>query len=177
MLTLLVGGARSGKSALAVDWGRRHEAAGGSVVFVATATALDDDMNLRITRHRAERPGWPTVEAPHDIGTVIDDHRDGLLIVDCLTLWVSNLLLRGDADDDIVSTATDIARRCADRTAPVVAISNEVGMGIHPESELGRRYRDVLGRVNQVWAGAAHQTLLLVAGRVLRLDDPKDYSP
>jgi adenosyl cobinamide kinase/adenosyl cobinamide phosphate guanylyltransferase len=169
-LTVLVGGARSGKSSLAVELGRRHV---GDVVLIATALASDDDLAERIDRHRAERPDWPTVEEPLDLEAAlatVDEHA--FVIVDCLTLWVSNLLWRGRADDEVVALAARAAERAARRTGPTVAITNEVGLGVHPETALGRRYRDVLGRVNQVWAAAADRSLLLVAGRALRLDDP-----
>ena len=95
-----------------------------------------------------------------------------MAIVDCLTLWVNNVLRRGDPDDKIEAAATAAAEVAAGRDAPTVAVSNEVGLGVHPETELGRRYRDVLGRVNQTWAQRAGRTLLLVAGRAVRLDDP-----
>lgn len=183
MMTLLIGGARSGKSSLAVDWGRRHDAAGGRVTFVATAPALDGDMERRIERHRAERPPWPTIEEPHDLVAAIDAVDEGadaggtLVIIDCLTLWVSNLMLRDDDDDTIVAAATAAASRCARRTGPSVVITNEVGTGIHPESDLGRRYRDLLGSVNQIWAGAAGRCYALIAGKALALHDPPTYAP
>lgn len=171
-LTLLLGGARSGKSSLAVELGRRH---GGDVVVIATAVALDDDLAERIERHRAERPGWPTVEEPLELERALAEApHDALVIVDCLTLWVSNLLWQGRADDEIAELARAAATRAASRRGPTVAISNEVGWGVHPETALGRRYRDVLGRVNQTWAGAAERAFVLVAGRVVRLDDPEE---
>jgi adenosylcobinamide kinase/adenosylcobinamide-phosphate guanylyltransferase len=168
-LTVLVGGARSGKSSLAVSWGRRHADAGGDVVFVATASAPDADMAQRIARHRAERPAWHTIEEPHDLVGAVDGHPEALVIVDCLTLWVSNLMHRGDGDSDIVARAETTAAALADRTAPTLAITNEVGMGVHPESDLGRRYRDVLGIVNQAFAAKARRALLLVAGRTVEM--------
>lgn len=177
-LTLLVGGARSGKSTLAVELGRRHAAAGGAVVFVATAPRIagDADLDQRIRRHQAERPGWPTVEEPTALVDALHALPAGdaapLLIVDCLTLWVSNLLYGGSDDEDVRGRATELAAAMAGRAAPTVVISNEVGLGIHPGNELGRRYRDLLGHVNQHVAAAADTTLLLVAGRALRLDDP-----
>jgi adenosylcobinamide kinase/adenosylcobinamide-phosphate guanylyltransferase len=176
-LTLLVGGARSGKSALAVEWGRRHAHRGGGVVFVATASRLDDDMARRIDHHRADRPDWPTIEEQHDLVGAVAGHDDELVIVDCLTLWVSNLMLRGDGDPAVNAAATAAASGLAGRAGPSVVISNEVGMGIHPDNELGRRYRDLLGQVNRTFAAAAGQNLLLVAGRVLRLDDPDGFAP
>lgn len=173
-LTLLLGGARSGKSALAVEMGRRHC---GRVVYVATATAGDADMAERIARHHAERPtAWTTIEEPRDLQSALGAATadDTLVIVDCLTLWITNLLLDGVGDDTIASTAAAAADVAAGASGAVVAISNEVGLGIVPETPLGRRFRDVLGRVNQVWATRAERSLLLVAGRAMRLDDPFD---
>ena len=169
-LTLLLGGARSGKSALAVDLGRRHP---GDVVYIATAPPVDDEMTERIERHRFERPDhWTTIEEQTDLSGAIDRAADALVIVDCLTLWASNMLWRDVADEAIRERAADDARRAAKRTAATIVISNEVGLGIHPETDLGRRYRDVLGRVNQEWAAVATTSLLLVAGRAIPLDDP-----
>jgi adenosyl cobinamide kinase/adenosyl cobinamide phosphate guanylyltransferase len=175
-LTVLLGGARSGKSTLAVQWGRRHAARGGAVVFVATAPDLDDDMRRRIERHRVNRPGWPTVEELHDLPAAVAGHDDALVIVDCLTLWVSNLVLRGDDDGAIVELAERSADAFAARSGPTVVITNEVGMGIHPDNELGRRYRDVLGYVNQAFVARAGQSLLLVAGHVLPLHPSDEFS-
>ena len=172
-LTLLIGGARSGKSSLAVDIGNRHDAAGLPVSYVATAPDLDADMHARIERHRNERPtSWSTIEEEVDLVGAIDACGEGLVIIDCLTLWVSNLLWREISSDDIAERASVAAQHAADRADPTVAITNEVGQGVHPETELGRRYRDVLGRVNQTWAACADPALLLVAGRAVRLDDP-----
>lgn len=170
-MTLLLGGARSGKSSLAVEIGERSD---GPVCFVATAPAIDDDMERRIARHRAERPPhWTTVEETIDLVSAmeaIDD--DALVIVDCLTLWVSNLMHAGHDAATIRSAATTASAVAARRRSTVIAVSNEVGMGIHPETDLGREYRDVLGWVNQTWAAAATTSLLLVAGRAIELVDP-----
>lgn len=177
-LTLLIGGARSGKSSLAVDIGHRHHAAGIAVTYIATAPALDDDMADRIERHRKERPPtWATIEEQFDLIAALAQVPSGLVIVDCLTLWTSNLMWRDLTDDAIGDLAAETARIAAARDDPTVAITNEVGLGVHPETELGRRYRDVLGRVNQVWAAVADPALLLVAGRATRLDDPWTYLP
>ena len=172
-LTLLIGGARSGKSSLAVDIGHRHHAAGIPVTYIATASALDDDMAQRIERHRAERPpSWVTIEEPTDLVGALDRVDAGLAVIDCLTLWTSNLMWREFSDESIQRLAIDTAAVAAARDEPTVVITNEVGLGIHPDTDLGRRYRDVLGRVNQIWAAVADTSLLLVAGRATRLDDP-----
>jgi adenosyl cobinamide kinase/adenosyl cobinamide phosphate guanylyltransferase len=170
-LTFLIGGARSGKSTLAV---RRAAATGAPVVFVATAEALDDEMAARIARHRAERPqGWRTVEAPVDVGGALEDSPpEAVVIVDCLSLWVSNLLGKGFDDDEVQRRAAEAADMAAARRGLTLAVSNEVGMGVVPINELGRRYRDLLGRVNATWASAAAEAVLVVAGRQLVLELP-----
>jgi adenosylcobinamide kinase/adenosylcobinamide-phosphate guanylyltransferase len=164
-LTVLLGGARSGKSALAV---RRAGALGTPVVFVATAEALDDEMSERVARHRAERPaGWSTVEAPVDLGHA---PAGACAVVDCLSLWVANLVLLGHDEDELVKLASEAAELAAVRPGPTIAVSNEVGMGVVPEYELGRRYRDALGRVNAIWVKRATEAFLVVAGRTLALE-------
>ena len=170
-LTLLLGGARSGKSSLAVEIGRRYD---GPVSFVATAPAIDSDMRQRIERHRAERPAdWTTVEAPIELSDALrSTGDDDLVIIDCLTLWVSNLMYAGRSDDQVRDAAASTSAVAAARTGQVVAVSNEVGMGIHPDTPLGRRYRDLLGWVNQTWAATSTTSLLLVAGKAIELTDP-----
>lgn len=172
MITVVTGGARSGKSTYAVELGRRHT---GPVVFVATAPPLDGDMESRIARHRAERPDWPTVEEPHDwAGAIAAAPTDALVIVDCITLWVSNLMWRGETDADVEATARRVAEELRATAAHVVLVTNEVGLGVHPETELGRRYRDLLGRVNQILVAVADRALFMVSGRALVLSDPQD---
>lgn len=151
--------------------GLRHR---GPVVYIATAAALDDDMAARIRRHRDERPAsWTTVEERVHLADAIETSADdALVIIDCLTLWTTNLLMDGHDDDHIRQRAGELAARASAAPCDVVAISNEVGLGIHPEAELGRRYRDVHGWVNQTWARVADRSLFLVAGRALPLGDP-----
>lgn len=168
MLTLLLGGARSGKSTLAVQMAERQSL---SVVFVATAEAFDDDMAQRIVRHRDERPAhWTTVECPVELADAVDAApADAFVVVDCLTVWMANLMVHG-ADRGVATAG--LVSALARRNAATVVVSNEVGMGIVPEHPMGREYRDELGRLNQQVAAFAHSTLLLVAGRAIRLDDP-----
>ena len=171
-LVLLLGGARSGKSALAV---RMAGGWAGPVAVVATLEARDQEMAERIRRHRGERPGhWLTLEAPRELERALREApADAFVIVDCLTLWVSNLLEQPDLPDrEIQRRAQAAAALAAARAAPTVAVSNEVGSGIVPAATLARRYRDLLGAVNTAWAAAADQALLLVAGRALPLLDP-----
>ena len=170
-LTVLLGGARSGKSALAQRLAGRWD---GPVTVVATGQARDAEMAERIARHRAARPaGWDTVEEPLELAAALGARgRDTFVVVDCLTLWVSNLLGQGLTDAEVGARAGAAAATAAGRTAPTVAVSNEVGSGIVPAEPLARRYRDLLGQVNGVWAAAADRALLLVAGRALPLTDP-----
>jgi adenosyl cobinamide kinase/adenosyl cobinamide phosphate guanylyltransferase len=165
-LVVLLGGARSGKSALTV------KLAGERATLVATATAGDEEMAARIERHRAERPaGWTTVEEPDALGDALASLRqDEVVVIDCLSLWVSNLLHAGWADDAVEKEAGAVARQAAARTALTVAVSNEVGLGIVPATPLGRRYRDLLGRVNAIWAQEAERAVLVVAGRTVELE-------
>ncbi|HEX2071424.1 MAG TPA: bifunctional adenosylcobinamide kinase/adenosylcobinamide-phosphate guanylyltransferase [Thermoleophilaceae bacterium] len=171
-LTVVLGGARSGKSALAV---RRARVFGGPVVFVATGEARDAEMTERIARHRAERDQrWSTVEAPIDLAAAVSAvPQDAFAIVDCLSLWTANLVQRGDDEGSVVARAAATAGLAAARPGPTIAVSNEVGMGVVPPYELGRRYRDVLGRVNAIWAEHAAEVLLVVAGRTLVLGDDR----
>jgi len=175
-LTFLIGGARSGKSTLAVQVGLHH---GGAVHFIATAEPFDDDLRERVERHRAERPSaWTTAEVPVELAGAIDDAPpDAFVIVDCLTVWLANLLVhvidpqrRAQYEHDTVAA---LRERAATRS-PVVVVSNEVGMGIHPDTPMGREYRDELGRLNQLVAAAADTSLLVVAGRALRLENAWD---
>ncbi len=167
MLTLLLGGARSGKSSLAVELAR---AAGAPVVFIATGEARDDEMAERIARHRAERPaGWTTVEEPSELAAAIAAAPDGTCtVVDCLSLWVANILDGGAAA--VEAAAAEAVLAATRRPGRTIAVSNEVGLGIVPATPLGRAYRDVLGRVNAIWAGSADEAFLVVAGRRLRLE-------
>ncbi|HUF97527.1 MAG TPA: bifunctional adenosylcobinamide kinase/adenosylcobinamide-phosphate guanylyltransferase [Ilumatobacter sp.] len=171
--TVVLGGARSGKSALAVRRGAAHERAGGSVTFVATSPRIagDEDLDRRIATHQAERPaGWQTVEEETDLARAIASApADALVIIDCLTLWVSNLLHTGiDARGVAVAAGSAIAA-VSDRSGATLVISNEVGLGIVPMNDLARQYRDLLGRVNQQFVAAADEAYLLVAGRALPL--------
>lgn len=164
----LLGGARSGKSAMAQ---RLAAASGLPVTVVATAEARDADMADRIHRHQAARPAaWTTVEAPLDVTGAVRAQPPGrYVIVDCLTLWVSNLLEAGSEVDDIAAAARTVASELATRRG--VVVSNEVGLGIVPDNELSRDFRDALGGVNAIFAEQAERAMLMVAGRGLDLTD------
>jgi adenosyl cobinamide kinase/adenosyl cobinamide phosphate guanylyltransferase len=170
-LSVLLGGARSGKSTLAVRCGAAYD---GPVCFIATATAGDGEMATRIANHRAERPAvWQTVEEPLELEAALARADEGaLVIVDCLTLWVSNQLAAGASDREIAEHADRAAGRAAGRPAPVIAVSNEVGQGIVPADPLARRFRDVHGHVNAIWVARAERASLVVAGALLELAVP-----
>jgi adenosyl cobinamide kinase/adenosyl cobinamide phosphate guanylyltransferase len=169
-LSVLLGGARSGKSELSA---RLASASGRPVVVVVTGEGRDEEMTERIRRHRAERPpAWGTVEAPRAVsGAVRALDGEAFVILDCLTLWVSNAIEAGLGDDEIIDEARDIATTLAKRDAPSVVVTNEVGLGIVPLNALARRYRDTLGRVNAAFVGQAERAYLVVAGKALPLMD------
>ncbi|HSY80580.1 MAG TPA: bifunctional adenosylcobinamide kinase/adenosylcobinamide-phosphate guanylyltransferase [Gemmatimonadaceae bacterium] len=158
MLTLILGGARSGKSTRALSLAK------GRVLFVATAEALDEEMAARIAAHKAERPaGWDTLEEPRHIARALRAKGGGYdtIIVDCLTLWVGNLIEGGGTAAEWVAPLVAAYRA---HQSNWVVISNEVGLGIVPHNPLARRYRDALGVVNQLVAEAADRVVLMVAG-------------
>jgi adenosylcobinamide kinase/adenosylcobinamide-phosphate guanylyltransferase len=158
-LTLVLGGARSGKSryaeslitALAPPW-----------IYAATGEALDAEMAERIAAHRARRGvGWTTVEAPRDLAAILTAHASTPVLVDCLTLWLSNLMM---ADAMIEPELDRLELALAEATAPVVLVANEVGSGIVPDNALARRFRDLQGWLNQRIAARADRVVLVVAG-------------
>lgn len=184
-LTLLLGGVRSGKSARAVALADTCAGADGRVLFAATAQAFDEDMTRRIRAHKDERPAhWHTLEAPLDLpGALADAFARttaagsppyAAIVIDCLTLWTSNLLLA--LDDPREAEAVAVARTRdllavvpAGGAARWIVVSNEVGLGVVPPTPLGRYFRDALGRVNQHVAAAADEVTLLVAGLAMPL--------
>lgn len=162
----VIGGARSGKSRYAQA---RAEMAGDRPVFVATAEAFDDEMTNRIARHRADRDArWRTVEAPRDLPRAIDAlNGDGaVILVDCLTLWLSNLLL---VDADLVRAGEALCGAIDRFQGRIILVSNEVGMGGVPGNALARRFGDAAGRLNQSVAAIADEVVLLAAGLPLTL--------
>jgi adenosylcobinamide kinase / adenosylcobinamide-phosphate guanylyltransferase len=168
MLVLITGGARSGKTGVALRR-LRELAPEPPWAYVATGEAGDDEMAARIARHQAERgAGWQTVEAPRDPARAFSTNVRAFLL-DCLTLWLSNRVLDGASDAEILAETgalVDAARRSS---APVVMVTNELGAGIVPENALGRRFRDLAGWVNQRVAAAADEVLLVACGLPLRL--------
>lgn len=166
-IILFIGGARSGKSRLAQEAAERRP---GRLIYIATAEGLDDEMRDRIARHRADRNvRWRTIECPIDLpGTIAREGGEGtVLLVDCLTLWLSNLMLAGR---DIASATAFLTNILATIGGPVILVTNEVGQGIVPDNALARRFRDEAGFMNQKIAALANEVALVVAGRALVLD-------
>jgi adenosyl cobinamide kinase/adenosyl cobinamide phosphate guanylyltransferase len=160
LLTLVIGGARSGKSRHAEALVRATPA---PWVMIATAEALDEEMRERIALHKAARElSWITIEAPVDLAGAVDEAPPGAaMAIDCLTLWLSNLMLGGH-DLDLAVAGLEASLRA--RTAPTVLVANEVGLGIVPETPLGRAFRDKAGVLNQRLAARAGHVVLMVAG-------------
>ena len=170
-VTLLLGGARSGKSQFAQDRliGERR------VAFIATAEGLDEEMRQRIARHRAERPaGWTTLEVPLALEDAIlqCSGKFDVILVDCLTLWTSNLMMAENSDSErIFVRAGRLCDALRQVTCSVVLVSNEVGSGLVPATDSGRLFRDLLGGMNRHVAAVADKVLLLVAGYPLTVKD------
>ncbi|OQM77448.1 bifunctional adenosylcobinamide kinase/adenosylcobinamide-phosphate guanylyltransferase [Manganibacter manganicus] len=164
-LTLLIGGARSGKSAYAEQLVTDYAA---PWTYIATAQAYDEEMGERIAHHRARRgQGWSTLDAPLDLAGALDAVPAGRpLMIDCLTLWLTNHMLAGHDVDAESARLADVLRH---PRGPWFVVSNEVGQGIVPENELARRFRDTAGRLNQQVASVADTVLMMVAGLPLRV--------
>ena len=170
---LVLGGVRSGKSREALRLAAAMPT-GSRGAFLATAQALDGDMEARIARHRAERPaGWATLEEPYDVVAACESlaGRVDVVVLDCVTLWVANLLLRGDEEKGILAAADALAAFLAERRFSLIIVSNEVGAGVHPPTEVGLQFRDALGSVNQRIAAAADRVSLMVAGLPMTIKD------
>jgi adenosylcobinamide kinase/adenosylcobinamide-phosphate guanylyltransferase len=167
-LILVGGGVRSGKSAFALAYARRLS---DRRLFLATGQAGDDEMRARIGRHRAERGAdFETREEPVAVPeTLAGIPADTLVLVDCLTLWLSNLLLADLAAEEIVARVELLAQIARRRSAATVVVTNEVGMGVVPESALGRAFRDLVGLAHQRLARAADETYAAILGVVVRL--------
>ncbi len=168
LVTLVLGGVRSGKSRYA-EWliGTYPP----PWIYVATAEAGDDEMAERIAAHRARRgAAWRTVEAPHDLaGALATSPSDGVVLVDCLTLWLSNAMQSGL---DIEAETAKLQDALAARSGPTVIVSNEVGLGIVPDNALARRFRDLQGMLNQKLAAQAQRVIMMVAGVPVAVKSP-----
>lgn len=160
-ITLVIGGAASGKSAFAEGLVRRS---GLAKVYLATAEAHDDEMAEKIALHRERRAGqgWRTVEAPHDLAQALAQiEAEEIALVDCMTLWLSNLMLEDANIDEEVEVLADVLDQLP---APVVLVSNDVAGGVVPDTRLGRRFQQVQGRLNQLLATQADLVVQVTAG-------------
>ena len=169
-LVFITGGARSGKSGFAVT---EAEKAGDRLVYIATATAGDPEMEERIRRHRDERGnGWETIEEPLDLaGTVKRIPPERVIVIDCLTLWLTNLLMQNSEgfEDRAKQEAVRVAAALKAYEGDVFVVSNEVGLGLVPENALARIFRDAAGAVNRKMAEAADEVYLVVSGLPLKI--------
>lgn len=165
--TLVLGGARSGKSGFAEKLARET---GLKRVYVATAQAFDAEMRERIDKHRNDRARdqWRTVEEPINLARVImqEPKPDTVLLVDCLTLWLSNVML---AERDVAAMQSELLNGIGNAAGPIIFVSNEVGMGLVPETPLGRKFRDAQGRLNQAIAARVPHVVFVAAGLPLIL--------
>jgi adenosylcobinamide kinase / adenosylcobinamide-phosphate guanylyltransferase len=170
-ITLILGGARSGKSSHAL---KIAEGSGNSVTFLATAQAFDEEMSVRIQKHRSERPiDWETLEIPVEIASHVKQIQSGTVILDCVTLLVSNLMMKFVKDDlvdempfiqSVQNEMNNLLSAIRESNQYWIIVSNEVGQGLVPPYQMGRVYRDVMGGVNQHLAREADQVIFMVAG-------------
>lgn len=179
-IIMVTGGSRSGKSSYAQN---RAEEIGGPLLYVATCPAIDAEMEERIRRHRKTRTakGWETVEESIDIASAVRKNGEGkTVLVDCLTLWINNLMYEAKkrkeafTEESIVVHCRNLILSCEKISGTVIFVANEVGMGIVPDNEIARRYRDIAGRCNQEIAKAAKEVVLLVSGIPVVLKDGPD---
>ncbi|MGE0006694.1 MAG: bifunctional adenosylcobinamide kinase/adenosylcobinamide-phosphate guanylyltransferase [Parvibaculaceae bacterium] len=173
-LTLVLGGARSGKSRYAEGLARRHR---GRPTYVATAETTDQEMAERISRHRAERGArWRTIEAPLDLVGALRQAEGArtFTLVECLTVWINNLIYHGK---DVTGEIERLCESLAGAKGHVVVVSNEVGLGIVPDNALARRFRDEAGRANQAIAAAADEVVFIAAGLPMILKKPRRGVP
>ena len=176
-IVLITGGARSGKSTCALELARGFPA---PRAYVATSSPLDDEMRVRVERHRRARgeAGWDTIEEPLDLGHALARARTrkcSVVLVDCLTLWINNLMHRAEQDgltleeDEVERRCREVLAACAEHPGTVIFVTNEVGTGIVPDNAPARRFRDLAGRCNQVMAAGAETVTMVVCGIPLHL--------
>lgn len=184
-ITFVLGGARSGKSAFAEELAKKYN----DVVYIATAEAKDDEMRERVRIHRARRPfNWKTIESPYYVDRVVSglNGKAGLVLIDCITLYITNMLLTGEITNStgcsdmkmvdvqlrqkyIMAEIDKLGQVCGESRSDVIIISNEVGLGIVPDNALSREFRDIAGCANQTLAGEADEVYFMVAGIAQRI--------
>ncbi len=170
--TLVLGGCRSGKSSHALDLA--EVASEKNRLYIATCVPYDDEMQDRVHRHQKERDAtWKTIETPVEIaGTIMEHSPDsGVILIDCLTLWVTNLLMAEKSEDDIMEEVKRLQSALEKAECPVILVSNEVGAGIVPQNCLARRFRDIAGFVNQKIAKSADCVIFTIAGIPLNIKE------
>ena len=168
-LIFILGGVRAGKSSFALELAQKL---GKKVTFIATATPLDSEMRKRIKNHRDARPkNWKTIEVTHNLDEKIDREKNKVILIDCLTVYVSHLMSLPEVK--ILNHIQKIIKVIKESKSDVILVSNEVGCGVHPETKLGRDYRDVLGRINQMFAEAADEFYVMFAGIPMNMKEHK----
>ena len=163
-IILVIGGCRSGKSRYALELAKKTQ--GDRRIFIATCVPRDKEMKMRVARHKEERgKDWSTVEVPIRLPETIIEYsrKSDLILVDCLTLWISNLILDNN-DLDMPETVLHLSKSLKDAQCPVIMVSNEVGTGIVPENKLARLFRDAAGIVNQNIAACSDRVIWMLAG-------------
>lgn len=166
---LITGGCRSGKSRFALDYANRHFT---NRLYLATGQALDEEMKERIRNHRKERSqDWRTVEEPLNIAGAIEQEaaKAGVILIDCVTLWVSNMLFQNMPEEEIMRSVGALAEKIHKPLCSFILVTNEVGAGIVPENRLARRFRDLVGMVNQKLAACADEVYWLVSGIPIKI--------
>jgi len=172
-IVFILGGARSGKSSYAIKLAKGHDK---KVAFVATCLALDEEMKTRIGLHKKTRPGhWKTFEEPIDLVPLLKEITPGfdIVIIDCITLLISNLLSKNLEDDKIEERVGKLLEDLGSAKYKTLIVSNEVGLGIVPDNELGRRFRDLAGKINQMIAHKASEVFFMVSGLPLKVKEKK----
>jgi len=172
-IVFILGGARSGKSSYAIKLAKGHDK---KVAFVATCLALDEEMKTRIGLHKKTRPGhWKTFEEPIDLVPLLKEITPGfdIVIIDCITLLISNLLSKNLEDNKIEERVGKLLEDLGSAKYKTLIVSNEVGLGIVPDNELGRRFRDLAGKINQMIAHKASEVFFMVSGLPLKVKEKK----
>jgi adenosylcobinamide kinase/adenosylcobinamide-phosphate guanylyltransferase len=163
-LIFIIGGARSGKSRFALDYANRHFS---KKLYLATCEVLDEEMAQRVENHKKMRgPEWLTIEEPVNIVERIGQfwEKGEVILIDCLTLWLSNLLMRGESDKNIIDEIVSLIKAIKNNQTSFILVSNEVGMGIVPADPMSRRFRDLQGMANQKFAEASDILIFMVSG-------------
>ena len=163
-IVFVLGGCRSGKSRFALDYANRQYR---KKIFLATSQALDDEMERRIAQHRKARgPDWTTIEETTNITETLVSLNTNyeLVLIDCLTIWISNLLMDGETEDQIISRTENLLESMKKVDQSIIVVSNEVGAGIVPENKMAREFRDIIGILNQRVAACSDAVVLTVAG-------------